>query len=209
MPIDEEMVYQWSQTKSSFTVLFFSVVLGLLTWGLATAFTGSAGLFASAGGLAQGGGIGGGLVGLGAGIGYAILSTSLHSGGGLTQAQAGLFGSTGNGVLKVDLSALSKQSQGLAQGVSNRHVRSAQGYNLTGSQKLFKGGCAEGKTVAECWGLGLDPGQMWRGDTYQEVNMTLQMRAKFNDCQQQGFTGAALRQCAAPNADAWQPPGGP
>lgn len=203
MPADEEQIYQWSQTQSLFTVLFFTLVIGLLTWGLATALTGTAGLTTSASSVGQGLGLGGGTFGLAAGAGYAVASTALHSGGGLTQAQSGLFGTTGNGVIKVDLSALSVQSQGLAQGIQNRHIKSAQGHNLAGSQKLFKGTCAEDKTVAECWGLGLDAGQMWRGDTYQEVNMTLEMRAKYDECKQQGYTGAALMQCAAPNATSW------
>lgn len=160
----------------------------------------------SAAGTSGASGFGGGAFGLAAGSGYAVASTALHSGGGLTQAQSGFFGQTGNGVLKVDLAALSTQSQGLARGVQNRHVQSVQGYNLTGSQKLFKGACAEDKTVAECWGLGLDAGQMWRGDTYQEVNMTLSMRAKYNECKGLGYTGAALQQCAAPNATSWPAP---
>lgn len=57
--------------------------------------------------------------------------------------------------------------------------------------------------MAQCWGLGLDAGQMWRGDTYSEVNMTLEMRAKYEECKALGFTGAELMQCAAPNAAAW------
>lgn len=79
---------------------------------------------------------------------------------------------------------------------------------MTASQRLYKGSCPEDKTVAECWGLGLglDAGQMWRGDAYQEVNMTLEMRSKYNDCKQQGFVGAALMQCAAPNASSWPAP---
>lgn len=200
MPVDEELVYQWKKTKSGFTVLFFTIVIALVTWGAATALTGSAGFLGGAGGASLGGGLGGASFALAAGALHVLSSTALHSGGGLTQAQSGFFGSTGNGVLQVDLSALSEQSQGLAQGIQNRHIKSAQGHNLAGSQKLFKGTCAEDKTVAECWGLGLDPGQMWRGDTYQEVNMTLEMRAKYDECRQRGLAGPELMQCAAPNA---------
>lgn len=116
----------------------------------------------------------------------------------------GGFGlAAGNGVLRVDLAALSAQSRGLAKGIHNRHIQSAQGYNLTSSRKLFKGACPEDKTVAECRTLGLDPGQLWRGDSYQEVNMTLEMRAQYDSCKRLGYTGAALMRCAAPNAEAW------
>ena len=200
MPMDEEMVYQWTQKKSSFTIFFFAIILAVLTWGIATALmAASPSIAASAAsvGLSAGG------VGTIAGIGYAIASTAMHSGGGLFQAQSGMFGATGNGVMKIDLAALSQQSRGLAKGIHNRHIQSAQGHNLTASRKLFKGACPEDKTVAECWGLSLDAGQMWRGDAYGEVNMTLDMRARYEECKGLGYTGAALMRCAAPNAEAW------
>lgn len=130
-------------------------------------------------------------------------STALHSGGSLTQAQEGLFGSTGNGVLTVDLGAMSAQAQGLAQGVQNKHIRSAQGYNLGGSQTLFKGNCPEAYTVAQCTAAGLDPGTMWRGDSYHEVNTTLEMRTRYDDCKLAGETDADLQRCAAPNETDW------
>lgn len=204
MPMDEEMVYQWTQKKSSFTIFFFAIILAVLTWGIATALLGPTGTILST--TAAGGSFGG--LGAGAiagivGATYAVASTSLHSGGGLFQAQSGLFGSTGNGVLKVDLASLSVQSRGLAKGIHNRHIQSAQGYNLTSSRKLFKGACPEDKTVVECRTLGLDPGQLWRGDSYQEVNMTLEMRAQYDSCKRLGYTGAALMRCAAPNATSW------
>ncbi|MHB1352162.1 MAG: hypothetical protein ACYCWA_02500 [Thiobacillus sp.] len=201
MPMDEEMVYQWTQKKSSFTVFFFAIILAVLTWGVALAILGPSGTVL--GGAMGGSGIGAGSLGVIAGVGYAIASTALHSGGGLFQAQSGMFGSTGNGVLRLDLASLSQQSRGLAKGIHNRHIQSAQGYNLTSSQKLFKGACPEDKTVAECWGLSLDAGQMWRGDSYGEVNMTLEMRARYDECKGLGYTGAELMKCAAPNSTAW------
>jgi len=146
-------------------------------WGAASAITTATGL---------------GAAGLGAvaGTTYALASTVFHSGGGLTQAQAGAFGSTGSGVFNINLANLTGVSGGVATGIRNRHIQSAQGHNLTGSQRLFKGACPDHMTVAQCRGLGLDPGQMWRGDDYREVNTTLQMRAKYNLCKQQGKTGA-------------------
>ena len=101
---------------------------------------------------------------------------------------------------------MSVQSRGLAQGVRNKHVMSGWGSNTISSTKLFKGACGEDKTVAECTALGLDSGQMWRGDTYQEVNTTLDMRARYAACKTDGLTGAALQQCAAPNATSWPAP---
>lgn len=205
MPMDEEEVYRWVQKKSSFTIIFFAIILAIVTWGVATALLGPGGTVFG-GAAAGGGGLGATSLGAIAGATYGLASTVFGSGGSLTQAQAGLFGSTGNGVLKIDLAALSVQSQGLAKGIQNKHIKSAQGHNMTSSQKLFKGTCPEDKTVAQCWGLGLDAGQMWRGDAYSEVNMTLEMRAKYNECKALGYTGAALMQCAAPNSTSWPAP---
>ncbi len=200
MPMDEEMVYQWVHKQSSWTIAFFAIILAVVTWGIATAVLGPTGtVFAGAGGS----GLGAGSLGAIAGVSYAIASTALHSGGGITQAQAGFFGSTGNGVFKVDLGSMSVQSKGLAQGVHNKHIVSGWGSNTISSQKLFKGACAENKTYEECVAEGKDSGQMWRGDTYQEVNTTLDMRSRYAACKADGLTGAALQQCAAPNATAW------
>lgn len=203
MPMDEEMVYQWVHKQSSWTIAFFAVILAVVTWGVATALLGPSGTVL-AGGI--GGGLGAGSLGAIAGVAYAIASTALHSGGGITQAQRGFFGSTGNGVFRIDLGSMSVQSQGLAQGVRNKHVLSGWGSNTISSQKLFRGNCSEDKTVEECVSAGQDSGQMWRGDTYQEVNTTLDMRARYAACKADGLTGAALQQCAAPNANSWPVP---
>jgi hypothetical protein len=200
MPMDEEMVYQWTHKQSSWTIAFFAVILAIVTWGIASALVQVAPQLVAATGLTPAG-----LAGV-AGVAYGVASTALHSGGGITQAQKGFFGSTGNGVFKVDLGSMSVQSKGLAQGVRNKHVMSGWGSNTVSSQKLFKGACGEDKTVAECTALGLDSGQMWRGDTYQEVNTTLDMRARYVACKADGLTGAALQQCAAPNATSWPAP---
>jgi len=201
MPMDEEQVYQWTHKQSSWTIAFFAVILAVVTWGVALALTYAAPALMNAITLSTGLGSAG--LGAVAGVAYGVASTALHSGGGITQAQKGFFGSTGNGVFKVDLGSMSVQSKGLAQGVRNKHVLSGWGSNTTSSQKLFKGGCAENKTVEECVNAGQDAGQMWRGDTYQEVNTTLDMRARYAACKSAGLTGAALQQCAAPNATSW------
>ncbi len=201
MPMDEEMIYQWVHKQSSWSIAFFAVVLAVVTWGVALAMTAAAPALMNAITLSTSLGSAG--LGAVAGVAYGVASTAMHSGGGIAQAQKGFFGSTGNGVFKVDLGSMSVQSKGLAEGVRNKHVLSGWGSNTTSSQKLFKGACAEDKTVEECTTLGLDSGQMWRGDTYQEVNTTLDMRARHAACKAEGLTGAALQQCAAPNATSW------
>lgn len=97
MPMDEEMVYQWIQTKSSFTIIFFAIILAVLTWGIALALTAAAPTMMAS--VLTTTGLGSAGLGIVAGIGYAVASTAMHSGGGLTQAQSGFFGATGNGVM--------------------------------------------------------------------------------------------------------------
>lgn len=200
MPVDESQIYTWQQKKSSFTIIFFTLVLALLTWGMALALLGPSGVVMAG---TVGSGLGAGSLAAIAGATYALASTTFGSGGSLTQAQAGMFGSTGNGVLTVNLSSLSAQSQGLAKAVHNSMVLPAQGYSITGMNKLYNGACPTNYSVAQCKAAGLDPGQIWRSDGYSEVNMTAEMRAQYTTCKQQGLTGTALMQCAAPNATAW------
>ena len=181
MPANEEAVYSWAETKSAWTVLAFALILGPLL------------VAASPVMMLLGLNFGGLLAVLGP-LGYAMA----YGGDGLTAPQSKPFGDTGSGVLAPDYGSMSTQELGVAQSVDNRHVKPVQGYNLTGSTQLYKGACPGEKTVKECNALSLDPGTMWRGDSYQEVNMTLEMRTKFNSAACAALTGPARMECAAP-----------
>ncbi len=120
----------------------------------------------------------------------------LMNGGNLTDPQSKPFGKSGDGVLKPNFGSMSKQESGLSSGIYNKHVKPIQGHNLNSSQQLFKGACAQGMTVNECGAA--DAGTVWRADAYQETNMTLQMRDRFNSAMCSGFSGAARIECASP-----------
>lgn len=114
MPMDEEMVYKWVHKQSSWSIAFFAVVLAVVTWGIAAVLV--QGLPALAGGCF------GDALGAVAGVAYGVASTAMYSGGGIAQAQKGFFGSTGNGVFKVDLGSMSVQSKGLAGAIQQAHL---------------------------------------------------------------------------------------
>ncbi|HJV84544.1 MAG TPA: hypothetical protein VJ698_03645 [Noviherbaspirillum sp.] len=190
MPEDEEKVYEWVQTKSSFTVIFFAVVLALVTFGAASVLMPAlqASTFL---------GLGPAALATAVGAGYALASTVFHSGGSLTQAQRGLFGSTGNGVLTVDNST--EQGAGIAAAVQANMIAPQMGTGgMIATDKLYRGECPLGYTVKQCNDAGLDPGTMWRPDTYQEYNSTKAMRQRMLYCISLGLSGAAARRCTAP-----------
>lgn len=193
MPADEEHVYQWVQEKSSFTVIFFAIVLSLVTWGVASVLMPALGVTSI---------MGMGAAGLAAavGAGYALASTVFHSGGSLTQAQGGLFGETGNGVLSVDNNT--EQGAGIAAAIQANMIRPQMGAGgMIGTDKLYRGDCPLGYTVQQCEAGGLDPGSGWRPDSYVEYNSTKAMRQRMQYCTGLGLSGEAARRCTAPATD--------
>ena len=198
MPNTEENVYSYVNKKSSFTVMAFTILTFAVTWGLASL----ANVAIGAGALSSAGtginALNAGLIGAGAYAGVAALG-----GAGLTTAQAGWAGSTGNGVLTPDYGAMDQHQQRLVQGVRNKQIYSRVGTGLQGVQTLYHGNCPENYTTAQCRAGGLDPGTLHRSDSYNESNTVLDMRQREADCKAQGYTGKALAQCAAPKAGVW------
>lgn len=193
MPSDEDHVYQWIQQKSSFTVIAFTIVLSLVTWGAAS-------VLMPAMGTIYVGGMTAGQLAAAVGAGYALASTVFHSGGSLTQAQSGLFGETGNGVLTVDNST--EQGAGIAAAIHANMINPQMGTGgTTGTDKLYRGNCPLGYTVGQCEADNLDPGTAWRPDSYQEYNSTKAMRQRMEYCKGLGLTGEKARKCTAPTRD--------
>ncbi len=123
MPQTEEMVYNYYQKKSSFTVLAFTILTFAVTWGIASIASVAVG---TSGALS--GAILGSPLTTGAGL-YA--GVNVLGGSTLTTAQAGWAGSTGNGVLKIDTGSMDKHQQRLIQGVNNKQIYSRVGTGLT------------------------------------------------------------------------------
>lgn len=213
MPDTEEKVYSYVHSKSSFTVIAFTILTFAVTWGLAavaaTAIgSGAAAIGSSISALQVG------LLGAGLYAGVAVLG-----GASLTTAQAGWAGSTGNGVLTPDYGSMDQHQQRLVQGVKNKQINSRVGTGLAGVKSLYSGNCAESYTSAQCKAAGLNPGAMRRPDTYIESNTTLQMREAETRCKTlvpasnwvkaktDPVIAEAVRvwvqKCAAPKAGEW------
>lgn len=88
-----------------------------LTWGLASAFSSIVGAATSAVSPVAAGAIGAGV--------YAGVATL--QGAGLTSAQAGWAGSTGNGVLRPNSASQDRHQRGLNQGIRNKQILSREG----------------------------------------------------------------------------------
>lgn len=198
MPETRELGYNYVYKKSSFTVLAFTILTFAVTWGVASAFASAIGPAVGAAGV-------GGLsplatAAIGAGV-YA--GTATLQGAGITSAQAGWAGSTGNGVLKPNQTSLDRHNRGLNQAIHNKQIVSRVGTGLDGVQTLYKGNCPEDWTAEMCRADGRDPGSMHRTDSYKESNVVLQLRDAEERCKGEGLTGKALAQCAAPKSGAW------
>lgn len=198
MPEIEEKVYAYVYKKSSLTVIAFAIITAIVTWGLATA------LVTAMGPVAAGSFLGSISPGLAAAVGAGVYAgVAALQGGGITSAQASYAGETGNGVLKPNSSAWDEHQRGLNQGIRNKQITSRQGTGLEGVKGLYSGSCPEGRTVSECKGAGLDPGTMHRPDSYQEANVTLELRAAEKECKDAGLSGKALALCASPKSGEW------
>ncbi len=206
MPSGQDLVYQYTNSQSGWNVLFFTVLFSIVTWGVASVLdagliaAGNTGLIASAGGDAA---FLGGMAG-----GYAMASTVFGSGGSLLQTQSGLFGSTGNGWASQMVPQSAVQA-GIMNAVEANHIATPMGNGgLNATDRLYLGGCGAGFTVAQCRQMNLDPGTIWRPDSYAEYNSTKAMRQRYQTCIASVAEGGlglqpgsvAAEQCAAPAA---------
>jgi hypothetical protein len=209
MPENEDMVYWHRKTISGFTVLAFTILTFALTWGVASALSGVVGAASSSVSALTAASIGAGV--------YA--GTAALNGAGLTTAQSGWMGSTGNGVLKVNTTSMDKHQIGLLTGVEAKQIKSRVGTGLTGAVALYSGNCAETWTVKQCQTAGKDPGTMHRPDSYSETNTTVILADQKTYCDSQvspadkllAQTDPVMRetirkwvqQCASPTGGSW------
>ncbi len=200
LPEQEELLYHFQQTKSGFTVLFFTILTFVATWGIASALAGVVGPALAASGATLNA-VGAGVVG--AGI-YAGASGVLLGANGITDVQNGFLGNVGNGVVIPNTGIMDQHQLGLRQAVQNKQIYSRIGTGLTGVQEMYAGNCPEDYSAEECKDAGLSPGTMRRPDSYRESNTTLQLRAREAECKSQyGLAGVLLQKCAAPKAGVW------
>jgi hypothetical protein len=194
MPELEQNVYSYVNQKSSFTVLAFTILTFALTWGVASFATMGIGMAGQASISAlQAASIGAGVYAGVAGL----------SGAGLTTAQSGWAGNTGDGALVPDTANMGEHQIRLNQGIRNKQILSREGTGLDSVKQLYAGNCPENWTNAQCVANGLDGGSMHRPDSYRESNVVIELRDAETRCKATGLTGRALAICTAPARGVW------
>ncbi len=198
MPAGQDLIYQQTNRQSGWNVLFFTVLFGVITWGLASVLAPE-----------MVAGLGGDLTFAGGAAGsYGMASTVFGSGGSLMQTQQGFFGATGNGWQSRMIPTSSVQANMMAI-IQANHVAVPMGSGgLSATNALYSGACGVGFSVSQCQRAGLDPGTIWRPDSYAEYNSTKALRQRYTTCTtaiSQGGLGlvigsVAAEQCAAPVA---------
>ena len=195
MPQNEDTMYQSESNQYSWNVFAFATILTVLTWGLSSFLDPV--ILAAAGGA---GGLAGGVSGA-----YALGTaggniTNLN----LSQSQQRPFSSTGNGWAAPMLPG-SPDQQNIMTSIQANHITDSMGSGgMSGTDQLYKGACPPYLSVAACRSSSLDPGTIWRPDSYADYNSTKAMRLRYDACVAQGYTGAQAEQCAAPTVGAIQ-----
>ena len=193
LPASEDHLYSYVNKKSSFTMLAFTILTFIVSYGILSGLA-----------IAEGA-AGTSMVGIDAATGAAIgagtyAGVGMLSGASLTDAQAGWAGNTGDGVLTPNSGAWSSHESYLIQGINNKMIYSRVGTGMSGEASLYHGTCTnEAMTKSQCVAAGLDPGQMHRADSYHDVNSVVQMRTRQAQCLQENpaLAGVALEKCAA------------
>ena len=195
MPQNQDLMYSYTDSQSSWNVLFFAVIITIVTAGVASFLDPV--VLAAAGGA-------GAITGSAAAT-YAIASTVFGSGGSLLQSQQGFFGATGNGWEQQMVATGSPVAQQIQNGtmnsVNSNFVAVPMGTGgMTGTDTLYNGNCPAGFTVQQCLGANppLDPGTKWHPNSYAEYNSTKAMRLRYQSCLAAGYTAVQAEQCAAP-----------
>lgn len=186
LPVDEEQLYQWSQTKGGFTVLGIGIVLGVLTMGMALA----AGFPMIGSGSLMSGQWGAAYTGYQIGSGYVTLNQI--GGEGSNEIVSGLT-NVRDGVQRPNLDGQSEQARGLAAAVAPKMQAGVISPNtMIGARKMAYGTCPPGAVCsAPDTGLAMRPKSYRR----QAIPKTLlEARAM---CEGQGLRLQSLDRCMA------------
>jgi len=184
LPVDEEMLYQWSQTKSSLSVMGIGVILGVLTMGMALAYGMAANVTMGVTQAAQ----------LGYTVGSGYVTANQIMGTGAHEAQSTLFDQSGDGRLMPNLGGMGEQAQGLAAAVAPKMQAGIIGNTMTGARKMAYGDCRD-TPGAQC--NAVDPGIAPRTNSYRQQNIPLQLWDSREQCRNAGNMGASLDRCTA------------
>lgn len=190
MPATEDHLYHWEESHSSFTVLAYGIVVGLLSLAGAPMLSNVLDIPSAAKALFDT-------------VAYIAESTALGGHGGPLSAQDGFYGATDSGYFDPNATwaaSGSEQARGMADAVKRKLIDAPLQNSLTGVREQYSGNCPESWTTAQCRAQGLDPGTLPRPDQYTPYNAPLALRAAYEKCREMGYAGAQLEQCAAPRA---------
>lgn len=189
LPVDEELLHNWSQTESSFSMLGIGILLAVVTMGMSMAL-GVAGLMGGGAGVSAAT-----AAGYGAAIGGIYVGgTALATGESPLAAQPDLLGKVGDGQLRPDLGAMGAQAQGLAAAVAPKMRAGVIGATLTGASKMAYGDCRN-SPGADC--AAADPGLAMRPKSYRRQNIPRDVYEAKKMCESRGLFAQALDRCMA------------
>ncbi len=172
MPMDEFIADVQTKSASGWTVIAYAFFVGITTWLSAGAFAG----VNPAAFMEVGAGTNSALLGAGMGAGYAGFTLTTQ-GGSPTTVQDGVFGATDDGVLQ------SRATGGFGDptaAITNNFVRPETNDTQGGFLKLYRGGCPDTYSVAQCHEMGYisdeQMGLLQRPETWRQYNSTYRMR---------------------------------
>ena len=207
MPSAEQQVYQTSTSQSSSSIFSFAIITFVLV--VAAVFTAGQALQAfptlatwvgpevgealSAANPAAIGAIAAGSYAAGSVVASGNLSTPIQS------AQQGYAGSVGFGTPQPPSSGIQAAADAATTQLQISNHPDTSG--LMGNQLMFQGTCPQALTVQMCRQAGLNPGNMWRPDSYSQMKLPILYGQRWDGCVAAGYQGTALFQCAGPTAD--------
>lgn len=208
LPVGEDLIYQWSSTQKSWTVLFYTVIIALSVAGAGLLMAGAAGM-GSTGAIAATAATGSGSAGLGvtgslaagaaAGGAYAAVSTGTFQSGSFTSVQGGFLDEINSGFM-TQPNPGGAHEQRITQALDNKLIQPSiqSGQSLSSVAAFFGTECPLNLSVEQCNAAGQNPGIGWRTDSYMQDKEVLRLRNQYRRCAMAGYTGALLAQCAAP-----------
>ncbi len=207
MPSAEQQVYQTSTSQSSSSIFSFAIITFVLV--VAAVFTAGAALAAfpalaaAVGPTVTAAIVGADVISVGAVVAGTYAAGSVVASGNastpITSAQQGYAGSVGFGTPPPPSSGIQAAADAATTQLQISNHPDTSG--LTGNQLMFQGTCPEALTVQMCRQAGLNPGNMWRPDSYAQMKLPVLYGERWDGCVAAGYQGAALFQCAGPTAD--------
>lgn len=191
MPEQFDHIFHWETSSSSWTLASFTIIV-MLAATVVTAGASAALALANLAAFSTAGVVGGGVL---AGAAYAGAGLS-QGGGGLDMTQSNVaYGNIGRNLTPAQAPTNEVQA-GLNAALDSQVMTPNPQNSISGMRSAYAGNCPTQYSVRQCWAEGLDPGHILRSDVYKEWNGVLQLRDRYDWCQNRGWTGRDLNLCA-------------